>query len=816
MISYLKHYQKGVKIPSLPEFDGTSDPQDHIDKLYAKEDLYDITDAAYCKIFLTTLSGRALTWFNKLPYGSIANLEQLTDCFIQQFSINKIYSKTAAYLFTIIQKEGESLRDYYRRFTHAMHEVLHVNHDLLAGIMQQNLRHRKFKESIAGKPPKNLEELLERAEKYVRVEESVEPHYLNKRKREEDKPYIRKRDEKRTSQSPRLQNIPLNSRLTDILVVAEKQGLLHPPRPMQNNPKRQRSDKYCHFHKDKGHTTEDCFSLRAEIEKLIKRGHLGNFVDKSYGEKRDDMSQDEQPKRDYQKRHDEAGKQHERADENFPTGGVIAVITGGPACGDSNNARKALLRAAKGTNNLSSPNSLPMYEIGTIQDGLSFSDKDLKNPRGTHNDALIISATISNFSVKKILVDSGSSADIIFHDAFVKLGISNAQLTPVNTPLVGFSGEIIEALGEETLPLSLGSYPKRSTKMVKFLVVKYSSAYNVILGRPSLNIFQAIGSTYHMKLKFPTPRGVGEAIGNRKRQVSSEERAPKPGKILRENGIHLVDEEAESKERITATETLKHVEIVPNDPKNTLKIGTELPPELEEKLKIFLGRNLDVFAWGDEPLPGIPHEYALHHLRVDPKMRPLKQKKRSFDPEKNRHIAAEVEKLLAAKYIRPVSYPDWLANVVLLPKPGVKWRLCIDFTDLNKACPKDPFPLPRIYLLVYSTAGCELLTFLDAYQGYNQIGLAPEDQEKTSFITDRGIYCYDVMPFGLKNAEATYQRLVNTMFKHLIGRNMEVYIDDMLVKSTQTSNHLEDIEECFSILRKYMIKLNPDKFTFGV
>ncbi|XP_073153399.1 uncharacterized protein [Henckelia pumila] len=266
---------KGVKIPSLPEFDGTSDPQDHIDKFYAKADLYDITDAAYCKIFRTTLSGRALTWFNKLPSGSITNLEQLTDCFIQQFSINKKYPKTVAYLFTVIQKEGECLRDYVRRFTHAVHEVLLVNHDLLAGIMQQNLRHRKFKESIAGRPPKNLEELLERAEKYIRVEESVEPHYLNKRKREEDKLDIRKRDEKRTTQSPRLQNTPLNARLTDILVVAENQGLLRPPRPMQNNPKRQRSDKYCHFHKDKGHTTEDCFSLRAEIEKIIKHGHLG-------------------------------------------------------------------------------------------------------------------------------------------------------------------------------------------------------------------------------------------------------------------------------------------------------------------------------------------------------------------------------------------------------------------------------------------------------------------------------------------------------------------------------------------------------------
>ncbi|KAL2232303.1 UNVERIFIED_CONTAM: Retrovirus-related Pol polyprotein from transposon 17.6 [Sesamum indicum] len=163
-----------------------------------------------------------------------------------------------------------------------------------------------------------------------------------------------------------------------------------------------------------------------------------------------------------------------------------------------------------------------------------------------------------------------------------------------------------------------------------------------------------------------------------------------------------------------------------------------------------------------------------------------------------------------------MQYPKWLANVVLVPKPNEKWRLCIDFTNLNKACPKDPFPLPRIDLLVGSTSGCEMLSFLDAYQGYNQILLVPEDQEKISFVTDQGIFCYNVMPFGLKNAGATYQRLVNDMFKNQIGRNMEVYIDDMLVKSVKEQDHVKDLDECFQILKAFGMKLNPAKCTFGV
>jgi hypothetical protein len=124
-----------------------------------------------------------------------------------------------------------------------------------------------------------------------------------------------------------------------------------------------------------------------------------------------------------------------------------------------------------------------------------------------------------------------------------------------------------------------------------------------------------------------------------------------------------------------------------------------------------------------------------------------------------------------------------LANVVLVKKTTGKWRMCVDFTNLNKACPKDSFPFPWIDLLVDSTSGHELLTFMDAFSGYNQIHMNEIDQEKTSFITDRGLYCYKMMPFGLKNAGATYQMLVNKMFRDQIGRNVEVYVDDMLVKS---------------------------------
>ena len=201
---------------------------------------------------------------------------------------------------------------------------------------------------------------------------------------------------------------------------------------------------------------------------------------------------------------------------------------------------------------------------------------------------------------------------------------------------------------------------------------------------------------------------------------------------------------------------------------------------------------------------------------ITPSLKPVKQRRRSFAPERQKAIKEEVGKLLQAGAIREVEYPEWLANVVLVQKANCKWRICIDFTDVNKACPKDSFPLPCISLIVDATVGHELLSFMDAFSGYNQISMDPDDQEKTSFVTAQGTYCYRVMPFGLKNAGATYQRLVNRMFQKQIETTMEVYIDDILVKSTTAELHIAHLSEAFQILREYNMKLNPAKCAFGV
>ena len=152
----------------------------------------------------------------------------------------------------------------------------------------------------------------------------------------------------------------------------------------------------------------------------------------------------------------------------------------------------------------------------------------------------------------------------------------------------------------------------------------------------------------------------------------------------------------------------------------------------------------------------------------------------------------------------------------MVKKANGKWRMCVDFTDLNRACPKDSYPLPQIDNLVDLTARHELLSFMNAFSGYNQIRMEETDQEKTFFFTSQGLFCYKVMPFGLKNAGAMYQRLINKMFAHQIKRNVQVYVDDMLVKSVREDDHLNDLLETFDTLRTYNMKLDPSKCAFGI
>ena len=241
-------------------------------------------------------------------------------------------------------------------------------------------------------------------------------------------------------------------------------------------------------------------------------------------------------------------------------------------------------------------------------------------------------------------------------------------------------------------------------------MVNCPSSYNVIIGRPTLSRWKAVTSTYYLKVKFPTDSGVGEVKGDQglARECYQAVLAAK------ENHTWVIEEK-----EVNEMEALEIVTLARDETDKTTRIGMTLSPEMRASLIQFLQQNLDVFAWSHKDMPSIPTEVIQHKLNVNPESKPVHQRRRVFAPEQDQAVRDEVARLLTAGFIREVYYPDWLANVVLVKKANGKWRMCVDFTDLNRAYPKDSFSLPRIDQLVDSTAGHRLLTFMDAFSGYN-------------------------------------------------------------------------------------------------
>ncbi|KAL0539474.1 hypothetical protein IC582_023686 [Cucumis melo] len=224
----------------------------------------------------------------------------------------------------------------------------------------------------------------------------------------------------------------------------------------------------------------------------------------------------------------------------------------------------------------------------------------------------------------------------------------------------------------------------------------------------------------------------------------------------------------------------------------------------------------DIFAWLYKEMPRLDPKVAVHHLAIKPGYRPIKQAQRRFRPELIPQIEVKVNKFIEVGFIREVKYPTWIANIFPIRKKNGQLRVCIDFCDLNNACPKDDFLLPITEIMVDATTGHKALSFMDSSSGYNQIRTILSDEEMTAFKTPKGIYSYKVMPFGLKNAGATYQCAMQKVFDDMLHKYVECYVDDLVVKSKRRQDHLKDLKVVFDRLQKYQLRMNPLKCAFGV
>ncbi|KAG7564974.1 Reverse transcriptase domain [Arabidopsis suecica] len=709
----------------LDPYSGLEDPKSYLAAFLIAAGRVELNeadeDAGYCKLFSENLCGQALMWFTQLEPGSINNFDELSAVFLKQYSILMDKSVSDADLWNLTQGPNESLRTFITKFKGVLSKLPRISQQSALSALRKGLWHdSRFKEDLILHKPDTIQDALFRANNWMEVEDEKESFAKRNKQAKPAVTFPTKKFEPRENQGPK----KFGSQPLNNTVGKQFQG-----RGRSNTWVRDES-LHCDIHK-----------IPLKIRTL----------------KRPRQSNEEEPR--------------------SSKGKINVIIGGSKLCRDTINAIKKHRR-----------NVLFKANLGEEMDfqgtSISFDEEETCHLERPHDDALVITLDVANFEVSRILIDTGSSVDLIFLGTLERMGISRADIVGPPSPLVAFTSESAMSLGTIKLPV----LAKNVSKIVDFVVFDKPAAYNIILGTPWIYQMKAVPSTYHQCIKFPTPSGVGTIRGSQEASRTWQ----KEDDVV----IEVVLEE--------------------DKPDRKVRIGVTLAGEIKEALVELLRKNKTSFAWTAADMPGIDPSIICHKLNVDPSFKPVKQKRRKLGVERAKAVNDEVDKLLKIGSIREVQYPEWVANTVVVKKKNGKDRVCIDFTDLNKACPKDSFPLPHIDRLVESTAGNELLTFMDAFSGYNQIMMDPEDQEKTSFITDRGTYCYKVMPFGLKNAGATYQRLVNKMFHEHLGKTMEVYIDDMLVKSLKKEDHIKHLEECFEILNRYQMKLNPAKCTFGV
>ncbi|GFZ19296.1 hypothetical protein Acr_28g0000010, partial [Actinidia rufa] len=560
------------KLPAqLGMYEGKTDPMDHLDSYKSLMSLQGCSDEVMCKAFSATLKGPARSWFRKLSPGTIDSFGDLSRLFVANFMSCRNRQKNASHLFTIHQKENESLKEFVKRFNQAILEVEDPSDKVIIMAMMERLRPGPLFDSLSKNVPETLSALQSKADKYIAAEELAEAKH---RRRGKD-------DHKRKEPDTRRADY------------REETRYKRPDRdPKHSNNRRPRTPPRC---------------------PELSYHHSTPLSPKRYG-------------------------------DNRPTAGNIQTIHGGFGSGGcSTSSRKKHARSAfrsieEEVYNLFSPC------VGD-QPPITFGSDDLRGLHLPHDDALVISAVIANFNVQRILIDSGSSADILFISAFEKMKFGLDKLHPFHSPLIGFGGNTTQPLGWINLPITLGTEPHQTTVWQDFIVVDCPSPYNAILGRPTLGGIKAITSTYHLKMKFPTLTGIGEKAGD-------------DTGILRNGEEQLILEDPRETENTKPLEEVVPISIHPNFPDRQVMIGTELTDELRIALIDFLKKNSDVFAWSQGDVPGIDPEVAMHKLFTKSECIPLE-----FLTSPSIGIANQV--------LQTEENPTWLDEIIAYLQEGI-------------------------------------------------------------------------------------------------------------------------------------------------
>ena len=438
------------------------DPLDHLNTFKTTLGLQQLPDEILCRSFPTTLKGAAREWFTKLPALSIDSFEQLGSAFLCHFVGGQCSKRLVDHLLTIKQREKETLRSYVKRFTRETLEVDEANDKVQLTTFKARLKSREFVVSLAKNSPKTMAVMLFKAQKYMNDEDALaaikdvektgdkgkNKDDRRRRKRERPDRWPSDGNKRKDERIPRtVKFTPLVMPVDKILAQIKDEHYLKWPRLLHSSPHVRDKKKYYRFHKDHGHNTEDCRNLKEQIEELIQRRKLQKYVKKGETSRfrNDNKSQREPSPRD-----------EDHASQRLPSViGEIKTIMGGLSTRRSfRSLKKAYQRQ------VNSVHRIPPFKQRRTDQDMFFSEEDVRGVKQPHDDPLVIMLAIEGFNTGRILVDSGSFADIIYMSTFQQLKLDPGRLRPFNSPLINFSEDRVYPKGIVTLTVTVGTYPR--------------------------------------------------------------------------------------------------------------------------------------------------------------------------------------------------------------------------------------------------------------------------------------------------------------------------------------------------------------------
>ncbi|XP_015962573.1 uncharacterized protein LOC107486538 [Arachis duranensis] len=711
------------------------------------------------------------------------------------------------------------MRKYLDRFNDKCLEIDGLTDSVASLCLTNGLRNEDFKKHLTTKPVWTMQEIQNVAREFINDEEVSQVVATNKWQSVYNQPRQPGSGERPKEHSkdgapakafkpfPRVGNFTnytlLRAPIVEVYQQIANKGILSKPRQLKDRTGGNKNI-YCDYHKGYGHTTQDFLDLKDALEQAIREGKLAEFSHLLREARRRDRDRTGDDK-------SHAVRQRQEPEEDGERGlAIVNIVVGRDVPPRSKSASR---KDAKVLAVSSSSSMFPSKRIPPI----SFGPEDQWFDELPEKPPMVITARVGTGLVKRILVDTGVDSNIMFRNTFDALVLRDTDLKTHQHGVVSLGDNFIKPDGIISLLISVGGRGKRSV-IAEFVVLRNSTAYNLILGRRTINELRAVISTKLLVMKFVADDGsIGSIRGDLETAVACDNASLSLRRKSKEaSGVFLADLDArvDDKPRPEPEGDLEKFRVGDSKEKFTF-VNRNLPQGLKGPLVEMIRANGDLFAWTPADMSGIDPQFMSHHLAVRAEAKPVAQRRRKMSQERAEEVARKMASLLEVGFIRELDYATWLSNIVLVKKANGRWRMCVGYSDLNKTCPKDSFPLPNIDALVDAATRYRYLCFMDAYSGYNQIPMHRPDEEKTSFITPGGTYCYKVMPFGLKDAGATYQRLMNKIFNGLIGKTVEVYVNDILVKTTRAEDLIGDLENVFTSLRRHDMRLNPLKCAFA-